>query len=102
VNGSQGWIKRIMWYPNHNPRETLPAVVFVEFEKYSGIHNYPLRERKTLIVLTLGPPTPGWEGIVEENWVPIYPVKAEWKNKAEKTLSRTQLPLTLCLGYHNP
>ena len=46
----------------------------------------------------LGPPTKGWEDIVQPSWVPIYPIKAEWESKSQKTLTRTQLPLTLAWG----
>ena len=51
----------------------LPAVVFVEFDGYSG------------------PETPAWEGI-SPSWVPIIPAVARWENKAGKALTHTQFP----------
>jgi ATP-dependent DNA helicase PIF1 len=46
-----------------------------------------------LTKIALGPPTPIWEGI-EQNWVPIVPVKVEW-DKNGTTCWRKQLPLVL-------
>ena len=45
----------------------------------------------------LGPDNPGWEGI-DPSWVPIIPSIARWENKSGKSLSRTQLPLTMAWG----
>src|SRR5271170_2053902 len=45
----------------------------------------------------LGPPTPGWDGI-DPSWIPIVPVTARWNTKSDKSLSHTQLPLTLAWG----
>src|SRR5438876_5921036 len=42
----------------------------------------------------IGPPTPGWLGI-DPSWVPITPVTARWDTRIGKSLTRTQLPLTL-------
>ena len=38
VNGSQGVVKKIWFNHGSNPCSHLPAVVFVEFEGYSGPH----------------------------------------------------------------
>ena len=76
VNGSQGVVKKIWFNHGSNPRSHLPAVVFVEFEGYTGPH------------------TPTWDGI-EPSWVPVIPSTATWESKSGKELSRTQLPLTL-------
>lgn len=76
VNGAQGIVRRIWYRPSNNPREHLPAVVFVECKGYSGPHNE------------------GWAGI-DPTWIPIIPVTARWENRSGKSLSRTQLPLAL-------
>ena len=44
----------------------LPAVVFVQFDGYSG------------------PETPAWEGI-SPSWVPIVPAVAQWETKGRKS-----------------
>ncbi|KAJ7302146.1 hypothetical protein DFH08DRAFT_826893 [Mycena albidolilacea] len=44
--------------------------------------------------VSLGPPTPGWDGI-DPSWIPIVPVTTRWDDRTGKSLSRTQLPLTL-------
>jgi ATP-dependent DNA helicase PIF1 len=79
VNGAQGIVKKIWFDQGSNPRSHLPAVVFVEFNGYSG------------------PETPAWEGI-SPSWVPIVPSVAQWENKSGKALTCTQLPLTLAWG----
>ena len=76
VNGSQGFVKKICYSPNANPRTDLPSIVFVHFPGYSG------------------PKIPNWPNM-EESWVPIPPVTARWEDRADNTLSRTQFPLTL-------
>ena len=76
MNGSQGVVKKIWFNHSSNPRSHLPAVVFVEFQGYTG------------------PQTPAWDGI-EPSWVPIVSSTVTWESKAEKELSCTQLPLTL-------
>ncbi len=50
-----------------------------------------------------GPEIPGWPH-VEPSWVgPIVPVTAQWDDQSGKSLSRTQLPLTLAwaMTIHN-
>ena len=42
----------------------------------------------------IGVPLPDWPEI-QSDWVPIVPVTARWETKTGKSLSRTQLPLTL-------
>jgi hypothetical protein len=77
VNGAQGTVKRIWYYPRANPHEgDLPAVVFVKIDSYSGPDNL------------------GWNGI-DPRWIPIVPVTARWEDKTGKAMSRTQLPLAL-------
>jgi hypothetical protein len=80
VNGAQGVVKMIWYHAQANPREDLPAVVFVRCDGYSG------------------PNTTGWEGI-EPDWIPITPVTARWEDRTGKSLSRTQLPLAM--GNYN-
>ena len=36
VNGAQGFIKQILFNQDSDPQQNLPAVVFVEFEGYTG------------------------------------------------------------------
>jgi hypothetical protein len=61
VNGAQGVVKRFCQWFNQgsNSHCHLPAVVFVEFDGYSG------------------PETPRWEGI-SPSWVPIVPAVSRW------------------------
>jgi hypothetical protein len=54
VNGAQGVVKKIWFDQGSNACSHLPAVVFVQFDGYSG------------------PETPAWEGI-SPSWVPIAP-----------------------------
>jgi ATP-dependent DNA helicase PIF1 len=54
VNGAQGVVKKIWFDQGSNVRSHLPAIVFVQFNGYSG------------------PETPAWEGI-SLSWVPIVP-----------------------------
>jgi len=79
VNGAQGVVKKIWFDQGSNARSHLPAVIFVEFDGYSG------------------PETPAWEGI-DPSWVPIVPAVARWETKAGKALTRTQYPLMLAWG----
>ena len=56
VNGAQGVVK--IWFDQgSNVHSHLPAVVFVQFDRYSG------------------PETPAWQGI-SPSWVPIVPAVA--------------------------
>ena len=73
VNGAQGVVKRIWFDQGSNSHNQLPAVVFVEFDGYSGSE------------------TPPWEGI-SPSWVPIVPAVARWETKAGKALTHTQFP----------
>ena len=79
VNGAQGVVKKIWFDQGSNARSHLPAVVFVQFEGYSG------------------PETPAWEGI-SPSWVPIVPAVARWETKTGQALTRTQLPLMMAWG----
>jgi ATP-dependent DNA helicase PIF1 len=79
VNGAQGVVKKIWFDQGSNVRSHLPAVVFVQFDGYSG------------------PETPAWEGI-SPPWVPIVPAVARWETKTGKQLTRTQLPLMMAWG----
>jgi ATP-dependent exoDNAse (exonuclease V) alpha subunit len=79
VNGAQGVVKNIWFDQGSNSCSHLPAVVFVEFDGYSG------------------PETPAWEG-VNPSWVPIVPAVAWWETKAGKALTCTQLPLMMAWG----
>jgi ATP-dependent exoDNAse (exonuclease V) alpha subunit len=79
VNGAQGIVKKVWFKQGSNPQSHLPAVVFVKFDGYSG------------------PETPGWEG-TDPTWVPIVPSVARWENKSGKSLTRTQIPLTMAWG----
>jgi ATP-dependent DNA helicase PIF1 len=79
VNGAQGVVKKIWFDQGSNARSHLPAVVFVQFDGYSG------------------PETPAWEGI-SPSWVPIVPAVARWETKTGKQLTRTQLPLMMAWG----
>jgi hypothetical protein len=36
VNGARGTVKKIWFYPGKNPKQDLPAVVFVEVPGYTG------------------------------------------------------------------
>ena len=65
--------KKIWFDKGFNSCSHLPAVVFVEFDGYSG------------------PETPAWEGI-SPSWVPIVSAVARWENKAGKALTHTQFP----------
>jgi ATP-dependent DNA helicase PIF1 len=65
VNGAQGVVKKICFDQGSNARSHLPAVIFVEFDAYSG------------------PETPAWEGI-NPSWVPIIPAVADGRLKQEK------------------
>lgn len=51
-------------------------------------------EYRSLAYAVAGPTTPGWDGM-DPSWVPITPVIARWDTRAGKSLSRTQLPLTM-------
>src|ERR1700683_4377032 len=79
VNGAQGVVKKIWFYQGSNACSHLPAVVFVQFDGYSG------------------PETPAWEGI-SPSWVPIVPAVARWETKTGKQLTHTQLPLMMAWG----
>jgi ATP-dependent DNA helicase PIF1 len=79
VNGAQGVVKKIWFDHGSNAHSHLPAVVFVQFDGYTG------------------PETPGWQGI-DPSWVPIVPAVACWETKAGKVLTRTQLPLMMAWG----
>jgi ATP-dependent DNA helicase PIF1 len=79
VNGAQGVEKKIWFDQGSNSHSHLPAVVFVEFDGYSG------------------PETPAWEGI-SPSWVPIVPAVARWETKVGKALTCTQLPLMMAWG----
>jgi len=78
VNGAQGVVKKI-WFDQGSNSRSHPAVVFVEFDGYSG------------------PEIPAWEGI-SPSWVPIVPAVAQWETKAGKQLTHTQLPLMMAWG----
>src|ERR1700691_610666 len=79
VNGAQDVVKKIWFDQGSNARSHLPAVVFVQFDGYSG------------------PETPAWEGI-SPSWVPIVPAVARWETKTGKQLTRTQFPLMMAWG----
>src|ERR1700683_3104530 len=79
VNGAQGVVKKIWFDQGSNARSHLPAVVFVQFDGYSG------------------PETPAWEGI-SPSWVPIVPAVARWETKTGKQLTCIQLPLMMAWG----
>ena len=57
VNGAQGVVKKIRFDQGSSACSHLPAVVFVQFDGYSG------------------PEIPAWEGI-NPSWVPIVPAVA--------------------------
>ena len=40
VNGNQGIVKQIMWFPNKDSHQDLPAVVFVVSRDHSGMYTY--------------------------------------------------------------
>ena len=65
VNGSQGVVKNIRFDHGSNPQSHLPAVVFVEFQGYTGSQ------------------TPAWDSI-ELSWVSIVSPTTTWESKAEK------------------
>ena len=71
VNGAMGTVHDIVYKPNTRPG-TLPAVVLVKFDQYTGPSCLETEERV----------------------VPICPRKAEWFTKGVQK-SRTQLPLNL-------
>jgi hypothetical protein len=52
VNGAQDVVKKIWFDHGSNAHGHLPAVVFVQFDGYTGLE------------------TPGWQGI-DPSWVPI-------------------------------
>ena len=79
VNGAQGVVKKIWFDQGSNARSHLPAVVFVQFEGYSG------------------PETPAWEGI-SPSCVPILPAVGQWETKTGQALTHTQLPLMMAWG----
>jgi hypothetical protein len=74
VSGAQGVVNKIWFDQGSNSHSHLPAVVFVEFDRY------------------FGPETPAWEGI-SPSWVPIVPAVARWETEAGKALTHTQHPL---------
>jgi len=76
VNGAQDVVKKIWFDHGSNAHGHLPAVVFVQFDGYTGLE------------------TPGWQGI-DPSWVPIVPAVACWETKAGKVLTCTQLPLMM-------
>jgi ATP-dependent DNA helicase PIF1 len=84
VNGAQGVVKKIWFDHGSNAHSHLAAVVFVQFDGYTG------------------PETPGWQGI-DPSWVPIVPAVARWETKLGKVLTCTQLPLMMAWGItiHN-
>src|SRR5882762_3665469 len=78
VNGAQGVVKKIWFDQGSNYCSHLPAVVFVEFDGYSG------------------PKTPA---CISPSWVPIIPAVARWETKAGNALTHTQLPLMIRAGH---
>ena len=60
VNGAKGVVKKIWFNQGSNTHSHLPAVIFINFDGYSG------------------PETPAWEGI-DPSWVPIVPAIARCK-----------------------
>ncbi|XP_055344659.1 uncharacterized protein LOC129592610 [Paramacrobiotus metropolitanus] len=69
VNGALGYVRDIVYEPGTSPTDSLPFVILVEFDKYTG-------------------PT------FANNCVPIAPITTKWTEKSQNC-SRTQFPLTL-------
>lgn len=77
VNGTQGVVHKIVYAPGADPVLDLPAYVLVKVDP----KDYT------------GPTEPEW--IVDGHpCIPVVPVRAVWE-KGDRTLTRTQLPLTL-------
>ena len=79
VNGAQDVVKKIWFDQGSNACNHPPAVVFVQFEGYSG------------------PETPAWKGI-SLSWIPIVPTVGQWETKIGQALACTQLPLMMAWG----
>ena len=78
MNGARGVVKAIWCSPHRNPKEHLPAVIWVDFESYKG------------------PASPKFgQEYIEDHWVPLAPVISRWESRAEQQFSRTQYPLIL-------
>jgi len=74
VNGSVGTIQEIVFEQNQSP-PSLPSVVLVEFDHYSG---------------------PAIINVEGKKLVPISPIRRTWEGK-KVTCSRLQLPI--CLSW---
>lgn len=59
-----------------------------------GSYLFSISSQTDFCCLHTGPDNPGWEGIYPR-WVPIVPMTSTWHTRGDKTLTRTQLPLTL-------
>ena len=82
LNGVQGVVKKIWFDQGSNPHSHLPAVIFVNFDRYSG------------------PETPALEGI-DPSWVPICTCTCTMGDQSRKSSDMYSTSSHVSLGYHS-